>query len=73
MHLPWGTYDLVVFKVIWWSFGAYASNWPVNCKGDCRTAKRSEFGTLLLVIHVWNTFDPDLVVVFVVSESLHKS
>ena len=29
----WGTYDLVVFKVIWGSFSALVSKWPVSQKG----------------------------------------
>ena len=42
----WGTFDLYMFKVIWRSFGALVSKWPVPQKWLACKNKGGAFGTL---------------------------
>ncbi len=54
----WGTFDLLVFKVIWGSFNALVSKWPVTRKWLAVDRKGVEiWDPVVIVTYIWGTFD----------------
>ena len=53
----WGTFDLVVFKVILMSFGAPVLKWPMYLEFDWLAEERNGLDSGVVVICIWDTFD----------------
>ncbi len=54
----WDAFGLLVFKIIWGSFGALNSKWPVTRTQLAIEQNGVNFGTLgVIVICIWGTFD----------------
>ncbi len=56
MYIYGGTFDLLVFEVIFGSFGALVSKWPETRKW-LTVEQNVKFGLLVIVHHIVGTFN----------------